>query len=138
MTVDDLINLRRFVPSAQMATLFVLSAGEEKAHFIQKMDELSKTIRTMPKTYEQEGLGDGAMVHLHYFSSQGNWYITERDCEAVQHQAYGLADPFGDGGELGYISIAELLQSRSVEIDLYWEPKKLAEIREARQERVAQ
>ena len=67
------------------------------------------------------------MVHLHYFTGSQDWYITERDTSEEQHQAFGLAD-FGDGGELGYISIAELIK-HGVELDLYWKPRTLAEIR---------
>jgi hypothetical protein len=37
--------------------------------------------------------------------------------EPGQHQAWGLAELFGDGGGTGYISIVELLQNRA-ELDL--------------------
>ena len=62
----------------------------------------------MHKVYEQGGKGDAAIVHLHYFTSSGDWYITERDTSVAQHQAFGSAD-LGYGPELGYISIAELI-----------------------------
>lgn len=49
--------------------------------------------------------------------------------EDEQLQAFGLADLFGDGGELGYISIEEL-KSVDAEFDLYWTPKTLREIKQ--------
>jgi hypothetical protein len=80
------------------------------------------------------------VAYLHYFAGgQANWYITEKDkgCPddedyggpggPPQQQAFGLADLFGDGGELGYISIAEILANRG-ELDLHWTPKPLSEI----------
>lgn len=132
MTIESLMELRRFVSTAQLEVLHDFSMGEERAHFIHKMDELTRIIGTMPRTYGQDGLGDNAVVYLHYFNAGGDWYITERDCEPVQYQAFGLADPFGDGGELGYISIVELIRA-GAEVDLYWTPATLAAIRAKRQ-----
>jgi hypothetical protein len=52
-----------------------------------------------------------------------NWWITERDVTAEQHQAFGLANLFGgpEDAELGYISIAEIIAAGG-EIDLHFEP----------------
>ena len=61
-------------------------------------------------------------------ASEGRNY---RQMEQASIKAFGLADPFGDGGELGYISIMELRRA-GVELDLYWTPKTLAEIRATR------
>jgi hypothetical protein len=92
----------------------------------------------MPKSYETDGQGDKAIAHLHYFAGGSDFYITEKDkgdgrdeVPGQQHQAFGLSDVFGDGGELGYVSIAELIQHK-VELDLYWTPRTLAEIRKER------
>src|SRR3989442_851268 len=83
------------------------------------------------KTHDKHSKGDAAIVYLHYFNGSMDWYITEKDMEAGgQHQAFGLAD-FGDGGELGYISIVELIRNH-VELDLYWTPCTLAHIRARR------
>ncbi len=85
-------------------------------------------LTTMPKTYEQDGLGDNAIAHLHYFKGSCDWYITEKDSEPDgQHQAYGLAN-LGYGGEVGYISIVELIEL-DVELDLHFTPGTLAEIK---------
>lgn len=45
----------------------------------------------------------------------------------AQLQAFGLAD-LGYGGELGYISIVELLEC-GAELDLHWTPQTLAEVK---------
>ena len=101
--------------------------GEEGAFFSEKLDELHMLVDTMPKTYGQDGMGDEAVAYLHYFKNGADWYITERDMEDEQLQAFGLADLFGDGGELGYISIEEL-KSVGAEFDLYWTPKTLRRV----------
>ncbi|MBL0011067.1 MAG: DUF2958 domain-containing protein [Nitrosomonas sp.] len=86
----------------------------------------------MPKTYGQDGMGDKAIAYLHYFSGGSDWYITEKDMEDEQLQAFGLAN-LGQGGELGYISIQELIDA-GVEIDLYWTPKTIGQIKGASSE----
>ncbi len=119
-------NLRRFMPTTEIDTLSDNIHGEEGEYFAQLILDTWKLIETMPKTYEQDDKGEEAVAHLHYFAGSADWFITERDAEPVQHQAFGLAD-LGYGPELGYISIVELIQN-GVELDLHWTPKTLGEI----------
>ena len=71
-------------------------------------------------------------VQAHYFSSNGDWYITEVDKEeglAFGHCDLGLGFP-----EWGYVSLIELEETRScfggaaVERDLHFEPKTAGEL----------
>jgi len=87
----------------------------------------------MPETYGQDGKGSAAVVFLHYFTGGCDFYLTEKDRgdpddapEDFQSQAFGLAN-LGQGGELGYISLPEIL-SCGAELDFHWEPKTLEEI----------
>lgn len=111
--------------------------GEERDYFLGKLEELADRIASMPKTFEQDGLGDDAIAHLHYFHGGSDWYITEKDMGSpgdqtpgVQLQAFGFAILNGDtdNAEFGYISIAELAR-HGVELDLHWEPKPLREVK---------
>ena len=122
--------MRGFIPPTQLSTMGTLCRGEEGDHFRSKFIEYAERVASMPKTYEQDGMGDDAVAHLHYFTGGCDWYITEKDMEAEQHQAFGLAN-LGYGGELGYISLVELLACRGVELDLYFKPKTLREINAA-------
>ena len=130
-------DLRPFMGAAQFSTMRRCARGEEGDWFITRMVELAALILTMPKTYEQDGKGEAATAHLHYFTASADWYITEKDAETPekpgQHQAFGLADLFGErfqgGGELGYISIVELIEN-GAELDLHWTPRTLAAVRE--------
>jgi hypothetical protein len=101
--------------------------------------ELSRLVSRMPKTYEQDGQGEHATIHLHYFTAGADWYITEKDAETAdepgQHQAFGLAD-LGYGAELGYISLVEILAS-GAEIDLNWTPKSIGELKRSLADREA-
>jgi hypothetical protein len=110
--------------------------GEEGRFFSQKLLAVSDLINTMPKTYEQDGLGDEAIVSLHYFYGGSDWYITEKDMDGGVQQAFGYAVLNGDDqyAELGYISIIELTRN-GVELDLYFTPCTLAEIKTKRQKR---
>lgn len=133
-TLDTLIKLRPFIGRSQEMALRDGMRGEEREFFYTKVAEVARTVEKMPGTHGQDGLGDAAIVHLHYFTGGADWYITERDSAEDgegQAQAFGLADLFHDGGELGYISLPEVL-SVGAELDLYWEPVTLARLRQGR------
>jgi hypothetical protein len=125
--------LREFMGSRQRMAVGSLFRCEEKQFFFDKMCELAKTVTDMPKTYEQDGKGDEAVAHLHYFAGgSGNWWITEKDMgsedEPGQHQAFGLVD-LGCGPELGYISIVELLAA-GAELDFHFRPTTIGKLKE--------
>ena len=125
--------LRQFINPAQLSVLGSNCRGEEGQFFKDKLCSLAKLIESMPKTYEQDGKGDKAVVSLHYFRGQMDWYITEKDVDSDgegQIQAFGLCN-LGYGAELGYVSIAELIEN-GVELDLYFKPRTLAEIKAKR------
>ncbi len=121
-------DLKPFIGHGQLSAMRQACKGEEGNWFIVRMVELAAEILAMPKTYEQDGMGDSAVVHLHYFTGGADWYITERGTETDQSQAFGLADLFQDGGELGYISIQELIEN-GAELDLHFNPRTLAQVR---------
>ena len=121
-----------FMPRSELFALRSNLTGEERAAFITMFDDIATVINTMPKTYQQRGKGDNAIVYLHYFLHASDWYITEKDMEGDGTiQAFGFAHLNGDtqNAELGYISIAELVKV-GVELDLYWTACTLAEIKE--------
>ncbi len=125
--------LRRYVPAAQLHFLWSLATdGEEAEAFASQLRELAATIEAMPFTYQ----GD-SVARLHYFAPSADWWITELDAGdgtaadprlEPQHQAFGLARLFDDP-ELGYISLPELLRAPGVEIDLYWTPRSVEDLR---------
>ncbi len=119
--------LMRFVGKQQLEIMMSSAKGEEGQFFIDKMLEVANIVSTMPKTYEQDGMGDDAVVYLHYFKGSSDWYITERDMEEDQLQAFGYAK-IGSEGELGYINIDDLTRI-NVELDLYWKPKTIGDIK---------
>ena len=126
--------LRPFIGPAQTAVLEEMLKGEEGLYFQELLSGLATDIQAMPQTGETDGQGDKAVAHLHYFMGNFDFWITERDvgdgtADLRQHQAFGfvnLGDP--DNAELGYISLPELFAS-NVELDLYWVPKTLGEIK---------
>lgn len=121
--------LRGFIGQSQLNAIATAMRGEEKQFFFDKVVALEKQIKDMPKTYDQDGMGNKAIAYLHYFKGGMDWYITERDMEDEQLQAFGFAN-LGDmqNAEMGYISIEELIKS-GVELDLYWIQKTIGEIK---------
>lgn len=120
---------RPFVPAEQLKCIVDgIRWSEERAWFRQSLLDLVNVINTMPVTYAQDGLGDEAVVHLHYFYGGCDWWITEKDVDGGVDQAFGLVD-LGHGPELGYISIRELVSMRSMNIDQHWKPITLRELK---------
>lgn len=134
MNATHIATLRKFICPQQIEVMLSNTRGEEGQYFRDMIERLAGLVTTMPKTYDQDGIGDAAIVHLHYFRGNMDWFITERDVETPeepgQHQAFGLAD-LGYGGELGYISIVELIRA-GVDFDLYWTPRTLGEVKAKR------
>ena len=132
-----------FIGPSQRYALQSGTGGEEGAFFRELITKTLDRIEAMPKTYEQEHKGRDAIVYLHYFLHGADWYITEKDSDPPdnqgnrqgQIQAFGLADLYGDGGELGYISIKDIIRLGG-ELDLYWTPITLAEVQRKREKRL--
>jgi hypothetical protein len=127
---NELQKLKSFMSSSQLSALKSGLKGEEKSFFVEKIKEYADRVNTMPKTYEQDGLGKNSVSHLHYFVGSFDFYITEKDMvEDEQYQAFGyvINSAYPDGAEFGYISIEEITNA-GAELDLYWEPKTIDEI----------
>ena len=101
------------------------------------MKLLTKAIeKKIPALGAQEGLGDETVVHVKLFNpvGAGTWYAAEYDPETETF--FGLADLYGNGGELGYFSLAEMKAVRlpfglGIERDRSFKAKTLGEIRAA-------
>ncbi|MGJ0353722.1 hypothetical protein NG783_10550 [Aliarcobacter cryaerophilus] len=118
--------LQSFISKQQLNSLEYLLKSEEKQYAKEKIDYFFDLIQKMPKSYETDGQGDKAITYLHYFKSGIDFYITEKDMEDEQLQAFGLVNMNGEF-ELGYINIQEILEL-NFELDLNFVPKKLKEI----------
>lgn len=115
-----------FVSPVQLDAILEAMQGEEQDYFNQKVIEIAEVIANMPTTYMTDGQGDEAIAYLHYFSGQFDWYIVEKDMLHEQLQAFGLARMWVE--ELGYINLNELRETQA-ELDLYWVPKAIKDIR---------
>jgi len=131
------MDLNQFIGKSQLLAMREACRGEEGVFFRAMIQELEAKIKTMPKTYETELQGEEAIVTLHYFMGGSDWWIIERDAGAsddvaqgVQAQAFGFTCLNGDteNSEMGYISIQELIEN-GVELDLYYTPEKIGDIK---------
>ena len=140
-----IVALTSFIGPRQLHVVRTCMRGEEKEFFFDKMIALAALTGSMPKTYGQDGMGDNAIVSLHYFAGgSANWWITEKDAgsgdpadtDTGQHQAFGLANLFGgptdQDAELGYISIAEII-AHGGELDFHFKPRTLGELKAGRE-----
>lgn len=122
-------SVRQFLSRSQFKTIAEAMKGEEGRFFIDKAVVLAQLIDGMAKSYEQDGKEDPT-AYLHYFKGSADWHITEKDAAGKgTEQAFGLSD-LGQGGELGYISIDELVRNNA-ELDLHFEPKPLSAARKS-------
>jgi hypothetical protein len=124
------VKIENFIGKSQLSAMRSACNGEEGEFFKGKIAEVSGRIAVMPKSYETDGQGDSAKVQLHYFARGCDWFITERDQEEEQLQAYGFACLNGDlmNAESGYISIVELLEN-GAELDLYYTQETIGEVK---------
>lgn len=96
------------------------------------MKLMTKAIENViPALYEQDGLGDDAIVHAKFFTPDGSWtwYATEYD--PAQRMFFGLVKGFD--AEYGYFSLDQLEGIRGglglpVERDMHFKPTKLGEV----------
>ena len=112
--------IRKFIGPSQLAVMVEGAQGEEREFFINTMLELAELIDKMPSTYQTQDEGSDSIAYLHYFKNDMDFYITEKDMEDDQIQAFGLAKIWE--AEFGYISIVELLEN-GMELDIHWTPK---------------
>jgi len=129
--VEQIKILKQFVSPNQIAALGNGCRTEEKEFFFDKIEALTTRFIGMAKTYEQDGKGDDAIVYLHYFRGGMDWFITEKDMEEDQIQAFGYCDLGMGCPELGYVSLVELAEN-NIELDIYWTPKTLREVKAER------
>ncbi len=125
---QDMRTIRGFLGDRQAQAIADGCRGEERQFFYEKLDELARIVKAMPKSYETDGQGDDAIAHLHYFTAEWGWYITEKDGDPDgqgQIQAYGMVD--GWERERGYVSIKEITRA-GAELDLHWEPISLRQV----------
>ena len=121
--------MKGFVGQSQLRAIGTICRGEEKQFMFDKLVEYGIRIESMPKIYDQDGKGDNAVAYLHYFKGNMDWYITEKDIQPEQLQAFGLADLGNGEPEIGYISITELVD-HGVELDLHFIPETIGKIKE--------
>lgn len=129
-------NIRKYFTASQFDFMVECCQSgeiEEAYYFRQIFIDKEKEIAAMPVTYGQDGKGLESIAGMHYFYQGCHWYITELDMDGGVQQAFGYAILNGDdeNAEMGYISIEELVRE-GVELDLYFTPCTIAEIKEKR------
>jgi hypothetical protein len=120
--------LRPYLSTSQRRAMEGILRGEEGAYMAEIVDRLVTTLATLPKTYEPDGQGLEAIVHLHYFGGGADAWLTELDIDGGLLQCFGAVGLYGPGSaELGYINVTELVDA-GLELDLHWTPRTLGEV----------
>jgi hypothetical protein len=119
---------RQLLPREEFLTLAENLKGEEGLAIAETIKKVWQTFETMPKTYETEAKPD-PIAHLHYFIGSWDWYITEKDAEPEQLQAFCFVkSEFCPEGEFGYTCLPEITQA-GAELDLYFTPAPVSKFR---------
>ncbi len=61
-----------FIGPSHVAARIRCGQGDAKDYFFGELIELAATVEAIPQIYKQEGKGDGAITHLHYFTNGGS------------------------------------------------------------------
>ena len=130
-TAKKLSKIQDFMNPAQLS--IVRSSNE----FNEVINRLYKIIAQTPEIYASDDIPlNKKVAYLHYFYGGSDWYIVELDKKdilddnlTIEESAFGYAILNGDleMSEFGYIDINELKRN-NVELDFYFEPKKLSEL----------
>jgi len=122
------LEARRLLPRGEFLALAQNLKGEEGLAIAETIKKAWQTFETMPKTYETEASPDPT-AHLHYFTGSWDWWITEKDAEPEQAQAFGFVkSELCPEGEFGYISLEEITEA-GAELDLYFTPAPVSQFR---------
>lgn len=132
----DVEFLKKYVPESELKSLLQSTKGEEGEYFEELLQDLIAKIKNMPPLYANEKLGLDAIVKLHYFIQQTDFWITELNQEDRLGFGYICLNGDTQNAELGYISIPEILSigdnnpylKSLVQLDLHWQEKTLKEI----------
>ena len=121
----DMYYLKDYVSPEQFLT--TIAGGEEMYDTVAKV---VKQIKATPDLYEQDdGKGDDAIVYLHYFNDDSDWYITEFDKEDKNAHGYLSSDKKSKFEEWGNFNLYRI-ESVGAELDYNWTPKTLKEVKD--------
>jgi hypothetical protein len=123
------LEARRLLPRGEFIALAQNLKGEEGLEIAETIKKVWQTFETIPKTFETEANPDPT-AHLHYFTGSWDWWITEKDAEPEQAQAFGFVkSELCPEGEFGYISLEEITEA-GAELDLYFTPAPVSTFKE--------
>ena len=93
----------------------------------------SEELDNLPRLYETEDVPlEEKIIRQHYFLGGTDWYIAEYDPDERIFFGYTVLNNDYQNAEWGYTSLDELskINVRGIEVDrnLYWSPKRFAEI----------
>ena len=123
-TTEALATFKNLTPPGQYAVVLEGMKGEEGQFFSDTITRIAAIWQAMPKTYETDGQGRGALCRLHWFTGGCDWWLVEKDSDPDgegQIQAFGIADLGFGGRELGYINLPEILEA-GAELDFHFTP----------------
>jgi len=108
------------VPRVQKLTIAEMETYDRAAYY----ERLRRSFDLIPPLYAQDGKRGQAVVYLRYFAPCHFLYFTELDKKTGK--AFGWSS---EDEQLGYTSLPLLIQSPLVELDFYFEPKTLENLK---------
>lgn len=122
----DMQFLAKFIPSQELAVLKDNLKGDERAFFIEMLNELEDRIRKMPS--DRSDLTMESPVLLHYFFAGCDWWLAALDQEEMIGFGYAMLNGNWDFAEMGDVWLPEIFDLRigpfRPELDLYWNTEK--------------
>lgn len=123
---------REFVPHSQMRFCIGHLNGEEGQHFIDVLTKLADIWKGAATTRQTNGMGESAVAFMHFFGGSFDLYLTEKDVEAEQLQAYGYVRiGRNEGFEAGYVDLTEIQAEPIINVDFDFMPETIATLRKA-------
>lgn len=125
-TLKNSKNLLHVMPKMQQEVLKEYEKSEEKEYFINLLKDLDKDFE-ISKKRQDKNLKD-SVVRAHYFYGSSDWYILDYDHKNKEFFGYVILNGDVEMSEAGYISIAELMSVKALELDFYFDQDKLSNV----------
>ena len=115
--------VKQVMGHSQLSALNEILKGEESEAGVEIIKRLEDAVSKLPELYKTDGKKNSEKtVYLHYFSGGSDWFIYEYDLKNGQFFGYAILNGDYEMSEHGYISLEEITNISSVELDFHWIP----------------
>lgn len=116
ITAEELERARNYIPPMQFACIRELLKGEDAPFFVETIQKINETVKNITGKNSYNSETKTHAMGLHYFIGESDFYVTEILDEGLVF-GYGILNGDVEMSEFGYMTLAEMLSIRGMELD---------------------